>query len=116
MSPPSGYALGMVTQYRTVEEYLGAQPDPRPVVEALVDQRAAVLAVSASMPADVVHAETMVRAVRADPRTIGVRVVVGGRAFLVAPDLAAQVGADGLARDAREAVALCAAQAADVAV
>jgi hypothetical protein len=34
--------------------------------------------------------------------------VVGGRAFVVAPRLAATVGADGVSRDAREAVALCA--------
>ena len=41
MSPPSGYALGMVTQYRTVEEYLGAQPDDR---RALVDGLRALVA------------------------------------------------------------------------
>jgi len=96
--------------------YLGAQDDPGPVVEALADQRASVLAVSASMPADVAHAEALVRAVRADPRTSTVRIIVGGRAFLVAPALAERVGADGLAHDAREAVALCAAHTDDVAV
>jgi len=96
--------------------YLGAQDDPGRVVEVLADQRATVLAVSASMPADVTFAEALVRAVRADPRTSRVHVIVGGRAFLVAPALAEQVGADGLAHDAREAVALCAGYTDDVAV
>ena len=41
MSPPPGYALDMVTQYRTVEEYLGAQPDDR---RALVNELRAMVA------------------------------------------------------------------------
>ncbi|HEX2895027.1 MAG TPA: cobalamin-dependent protein [Marmoricola sp.] len=88
--------------------YLGAEPDPQRVVTALVDRSADVLAISASMPSEVGAVAAVVSAVRADRRTAAVKVVVGGRAFLVAPALARDVGADGLARDAREAVALCA--------
>lgn len=88
--------------------YLGGVTEPGPVVEALVEQGAGLLAVSASMPAHIEAVAAIIEAVRADRRTAGVRVVVGGRPFLVAPDLANAVGADGLARDAREAVAVCA--------
>lgn len=98
--------------------YLGAESDPQRVVSALVDRRADVLAVSAAMPSEVAAVADVVSAVRAERRTAAVRVVVGGRAFLVAPALARDVGADGLARDAREAVALCArlTESGDVAV
>jgi methanogenic corrinoid protein MtbC1 len=78
------------------------------VIEALVQDQAQVLAISASMPAHVDGVAALVRAVRADPRTATTRVVVGGRPFLVDPTLAAAVGADGVGRDARQAVALCA--------
>lgn len=88
--------------------YLGAEPDPHRVLAALVDQRAEVLAVSASMPSQIGAVAQLVRMVRADPRTAAVKVVVGGRALVVAPALATEIGADGLARDARDAVALCA--------
>lgn len=88
--------------------YLGAVSGSGPVVDALVDRRADVLAISASMPAHVRAVAALIAAVRADPRTAHVKVVVGGRPFLVAPDLATEVGADGWAHDARETVALCA--------
>jgi methanogenic corrinoid protein MtbC1 len=98
--------------------YLGAEEDPDRVVAALVDQGAGLLAISASMPGHVGAVADLVRSVRADPRTAGVRIVVGGRPFIVAPALAGEVGADGAAHDAREAVALCArlAEASDVSV
>jgi methanogenic corrinoid protein MtbC1 len=88
--------------------YLGAESDPCRVVAALLDRRAEVLAISASMPAQIGAVARLVAAVRAEPRTAAVKVVVGGRLFLVAPALATEIGADGMARDAREAVALCA--------
>lgn len=87
--------------------YLGAVSGPGPVIDSLVDRRADVLAISASMPAHVRAVAALIAAVRNDPRTAHVKVVVGGRPFLVAPDLAAEVGADGWAPDARETVALC---------
>lgn len=87
--------------------YLGTTAGPGPVLDALVERRAHVLAISASMPAHVRAVAALVAAVRSDPRTAHVKVVVGGRPFLVAPGLAADVGADGWAHDARETVALC---------
>jgi len=87
--------------------YLGAVTGPGPVVDALVHGAAEILALSASMAAQVSAAAVVIEAVRADARTAHVKVVVGGRPFLVAPELAAMIGADGVARDAREAVLLC---------
>lgn len=69
--------------------------------------QADVLLISASMPSQIASVSAMIRAVRQDTRTRGVRVVVGGRPFLVAPHLVEVVGADGWAPDARTAVDVC---------
>lgn len=98
--------------------YLGAEPDPTRVVAALLDQGADVLAISASMAGQIGAVAALVRAVRGDPRTARVAILVGGRPFAVAPALVDRVGADGTARDARDAVAWCVArmEATDVAL
>lgn len=88
--------------------YLGEGATPGRVVESLSAQHADVLAISASMPGQVRAVAALVAAVRSDPRTARVKVVVGGRPFLVDPALVEEVGADGSAADARETVALCA--------
>lgn len=77
------------------------------LVDQLVKNQAAVLAISASMPTQIASVRAMITAVRADPRTRPVKVLVGGRPFTVAPDLVAAVGADGWASSAAEAVAVC---------
>ena len=87
--------------------YLGASVPASDVVSMLLEQRADVLAVSATMPGNVPAVRRLIDAVRDDPRCADVKVVVGGRPFLVAPRLAKAVGADGLAPDAAEAVGLC---------
>ena len=87
--------------------YLGAGVPAADVVAMLVDQRADVLAVSTTMAGHVPAVRRLVEAVREEPRCAGVKVVVGGRPFMVAPRLAKAVGADGLATDATEAVGIC---------
>lgn len=98
--------------------YLGEGAGASQVVETLASSHADVLAISASMPGQVRAVASLVAAVRSDPRTARVKVVVGGRPFLVDPGLAGDVGADGSAGDARESVVLCArlVEADDVAV
>lgn len=73
----------------------------------LAEDGADILLISASMPNQIPHVRAMIRAVRQDPRTRGVKVIVGGRPFLVAPDLVDAVGANGWAPDARSAVDVC---------
>jgi methanogenic corrinoid protein MtbC1 len=98
--------------------YLGDGATPGEVVETLASRHAEVLAISASMPGQVRGVMALVSAVRTDPRTAEVKVVVGGRPFLVDPGLVAEVGADGSAADARQTVELCSrlVEADDVAV
>ena len=87
--------------------YLGADVPAADVVSMLLEQRADVLAVSATMAGHVPAVRRLVEAVRDQPGCAEVKVVVGGRPFLVAPRLAKAVGADGLATDAAEAVGVC---------
>lgn len=81
--------------------------DPRGVPDLVHAHDAAVLAISLSMPAQIEPVSSMISAVRADPRTQQVKVLVGGRPFLVAPELVAAVGADAWAPDAVSAVTIC---------
>jgi methylmalonyl-CoA mutase cobalamin-binding domain/chain len=87
--------------------YLGCGVPCDEVVQELVSRGAHVLAVSATMAAHVPEVRRLVAAVRSEPRCSGVKVVVGGRAFRLAPRLVAHVGADAVARDAVEAISVC---------
>ena len=84
--------------------YLGTGVPAEEVVEEVVRHEAHVLAVSATMSSHIVLARALVAAVRADPRCDGIRIVVGGRVFQVAPELFRHVGADAVAKDGVEAV------------
>jgi methanogenic corrinoid protein MtbC1 len=87
---------------------LDAEVGPEQLPDALVEAGATAVAISASMPAQLAAVRSLVAAVREDPRTQDLPVVVGGRLFVVAPSLARTVGADGTAGDARTAVELLA--------
>jgi methanogenic corrinoid protein MtbC1 len=85
--------------------YLGANTPAASIQQTLVERRADVLAISATMTFHVSAVAELISLVRgahnANPR---VSILVGGYPFLVAPDLWRELGADGHARDAREAV------------
>ena len=66
-----------------------------------------MLAVSATMAGHIRGVRELIAALRADPRCRNVRVLVGGRPFTINSRLAADVGADGWAPSAREALELC---------
>lgn len=86
--------------------YLGSA-DPEELIDQVVKQQAEVLAISASMPSQIPAVRALIAAVRADNRSRGVKVIVGGRPFTVAPELVAAVGADDWAASAAEAVTVC---------
>jgi methanogenic corrinoid protein MtbC1 len=77
------------------------------LVELLTLQRPDLLLLSASMPSQIPSVRTLIESIRQGSRTRNVKIVVGGRPFVVAPDLAAAVGADGWAPDARTALDVC---------
>ncbi len=87
--------------------YLGGDVPHADVVETVAQHRADVLAVSATMAGHVRDVVDLIAVLRADERCARVRVLVGGRPFVLNPRLAAAVGADGWAPGAREALTLC---------
>ena len=84
--------------------YLGANTPDESVQQAVLERRADVLAISATMTYHVSAVAELVARLR-DAR-IRVSILVGGYPFLIAPELWREVGADGCAPDAQGAVAL----------
>ena len=82
--------------------YLGANTPVAAIVEAILERKATLLALSVTTSIHVGLAATAIEAVRA--ASPGVRILVGGYPFLVSPELWKRVGADGSASDAEEAV------------
>ncbi len=86
--------------------YVGANAPTSSIVSLLVEQKAELLAVSATMTFHVHVVEELIAAVRKDPRLAHVKVIVGGYPFNLAPDLWRSIGADACANDALDAVAI----------
>lgn len=86
--------------------YLGANTPHEGVIDTIVERRAEVLAVSATLATHVHAVHELIEAVRASPAVSAVLILVGGHPFNEAPDLWKTVGADATARDAQQAVDL----------
>jgi methanogenic corrinoid protein MtbC1 len=86
--------------------YLGANTPTASVVRMLIDRKADLLAVSATMGFHVRGVTELIRAVRANEACSRVKILVGGYPFNLAPDLWRQTGADAFARDAADSVAI----------
>lgn len=84
--------------------YLGANVPTAGIVEVLRDNHSNILALSASMTFHISAVREVVAAVRlATPQT---RILVGGYAFKIAPNLWRDVGADHWTKDAADAITL----------
>lgn len=80
---------------------------PADALLALVGSfRPRILALSITMPFHLRHAADLIARLHGEARPDPLRIMVGGRVFLENPGLAAEIGADGEARDARGACLL----------
>lgn len=86
--------------------YLGASVPPASAVQMCVDQRADVLLVSATLPPHLAEVAEVVRIFRSRKELDGAKLIVGGRAFRMAPELWRTIGADGYAANADDCLAL----------
>ncbi|MDB6153100.1 MAG: cobalamin B12-binding domain protein [Chthoniobacteraceae bacterium] len=86
--------------------YLGANTPHDSVVRTVTERKANVLGISATITYHVHDVEQLIRKVRAEPTCDGVKIIVGGYPFNVAPDLWRAVDADGSSRDAAGVVTL----------
>jgi methanogenic corrinoid protein MtbC1 len=83
--------------------FLGANTPASGILSAVAEREADLLAVSATIHYNVDAARKLISEVRASPDTARPWVLVGGRPFLVAPDLWKTVDADAFAVDAKQA-------------
>lgn len=83
--------------------FLGASTPVGDLVDFVAARKAPVLGLSASTALHLSRIEAAIDAVRGDPRTRTVRILVGGRPFVGVPGLWRAVGADAFAADARSA-------------
>ena len=84
--------------------YTGANTPTESVIRTLIEQRAAVLGISATIAFNLPSVEALVRAVRDRPECNGVRIMVGGYPFNRDRELWRKLGADGFGLDAQDAV------------
>ena len=86
--------------------YLGANVPSEGIAAVLLDNQSAILAISASMVFHIPAVREVIVAVRLQsPKT---RILVGGHAFRIAPNLWRDVGADYFSRDAVAAISVIA--------
>ncbi len=86
--------------------FCGANTPHVAVVQSVVERKADLLAVSATMGYHLHAVQDLIQLVRAEARCATLRVMVGGHPFSVDPALWRTVGADGTAADADAAVTL----------
>jgi MerR family transcriptional regulator, light-induced transcriptional regulator len=86
--------------------YLGADVPSDSVVQTVIDREAHVLAVSTTLLTHIGSLAELIAAVRSNRACVELRILVGGYPFNVATDLWREVGADGYAADAVQAVDL----------
>lgn len=86
--------------------YLGANLPLRDLVSALKNYNADLLGISATMTFHLQTVSRFIDAVRSDPSTRHVKIIVGGYPFNVDPDMWYQFGADGCAHSAEGALKL----------
>ena len=80
--------------------YLGADVPSASIVQTVIDRRAQVLAVSATLLTHFGSVGELIAEVRANRACAELIILVGGHPFNVVPDLWREVGADGYAADA----------------
>jgi len=86
--------------------YTGSNTPVRSILEAAQSRKFDLIALSATMPRHLPDVEYLIRSLRAEPETAGLKIIVGGYPFRLVPELWKQVGADAYAETAGDAVAI----------
>jgi len=82
----------------------GASTPVKSILAAVKDRKADVVALSITMPSGLSGLQYLIRSLRAEVKTMHVKIIVGGYPFTLMPDLWEQVGADTVAASAEDAV------------
>jgi methanogenic corrinoid protein MtbC1 len=84
--------------------YLGANTPASSILQELKLREANLLAISVTMTFHLRAAEALIANVRADLDSQHIKIMVGGHPFNLESELWKQIGADGYARNAQEAI------------
>jgi methanogenic corrinoid protein MtbC1 len=88
--------------------FLGANSPLASILSAVAEREADILAVSVTIHYNVEAARKLIGEVRRSADAASLKVLIGGRPFLVTPNLWSTVGADAFAPDAEQAAAAAA--------
>ena len=103
--------IRMVTDFFEMEGwktyYLGANAPAKTILAALKEREADILAISATITYHIPQVQELIREVHGSD-SAATKILVGGRPFLLAPNLWHQLGADAFAADAQQAVEVAA--------
>ncbi len=83
--------------------FLGANTPPEGIIAMTQERRSDVIAISATMTFNIPHVVDIIRALR-EKVTHPLRLLVGGYAFNISPELWKKIGADGYASDTDTAI------------
>lgn len=84
--------------------YLGTNMPDSQISAVLKEQKALLLAISATLPTNVSKVTELIRKIRSDSELTGIKILVGGYPFLQNPGLWEKSGADGCAVNAELAI------------
>lgn len=100
--------IRMVTDFFEMEGwktyYLGANSPAKTIITALEEKQAEILAISATITYHIPQVDKLIQEIRKVDSVADTKILVGGRPFLLAPDLWQNLGADAYAADAQAAV------------
>jgi methanogenic corrinoid protein MtbC1 len=86
--------------------YLGANNPSASILETLKKLKPDILVLSASIPSNVDVLADLIASIRKSPDISTIKILVGGRPFMLSPELYKKVGAEGCPLSARESVSL----------
>jgi methanogenic corrinoid protein MtbC1 len=84
--------------------YLGANVPKRSVIDSIVDRQADIMAISATMSFHVYLVKELIDDIRNHEQSRHTKIIVGGLPFNIDPELWKNVGADGHAYNAKDAI------------
>ncbi|AUB58745.1 MULTISPECIES: cobalamin B12-binding domain-containing protein [Methanobacterium] len=86
--------------------YLGANTPNDSITQTIIDLKPDIVALSASIHYNLGAVKDLIKLIRNTPDISNIKIMVGGRPFLLAPELWKKIGADGCPTNAIEALSL----------
>ncbi len=86
--------------------YLGANTPNESIIQTIIDLKPDIIAISASIHYNIAAVKDLIKLIRKNKDISNTKIIVGGRPFLLSPELWGKIGADGCPPNAIEALSL----------